>query len=394
VRLEYWAWGTGISETVAVWNEKRQDIQVDVVPAAGPADMLPKLLAAVRAGQGPDIAQAEYHKLPNLMVSDIAMDISGYRSLFAKHYSDAALNLVTMDGRTYGVPQDYAPVIYMYRQDLFRKHKLDVPESWGDFAELARKVPELDPRAKIAGIPSDASMAAAYIQPLGTQWWNTDGDSWTVGIDGPGARTMAEVWDPIVADGLIDDTAMWTPEWGNKLNGDRLYSWTVGAWGPGSAQPVAARTAGKWAVAPMPKWGQETGVGIMGGSSVMLTRDAKNVEAAVEFLTWLNASAEGTGTMVAKGGLFPASQPGLDTLADQPIPELVSGQRDFWDVAVEAANKVAPVTWGPNVQVGFTTWEDQVKRVISGSATFLDASAATQKAVVDDLKDSGFAVSA
>ena len=59
-------------------NADHPDIQVKVTEAAGADDMIAKLLAAERAGDGPDMAQAEFQKLPNLVVSDVAADISQY----------------------------------------------------------------------------------------------------------------------------------------------------------------------------------------------------------------------------------------------------------------------------------------------------------------------------
>ncbi|MFJ9173736.1 ABC transporter substrate-binding protein [Streptomyces sp. NPDC102360] len=392
VTLQYWAWATGIDKVVEIWNRAHPDIHVHVVQAAGPDDMIPKLLAAVRAGQGPDIAQAEYHKLPNLVVSGIAKDISEYKGMFAEHYSDAVMKLVTMDGVTYGVPQDIAPMLFMYRRDLFDKYGFDVPDTWKDYARLAHRVPEVAPHSALGGYPLDASTAAAYAQPLGAKWWSTDGASWHVGIDGAGTRRIAEFWDRLTDDRATDGSAMWTPEWGTKMNSGRLLSWTVGAWGPGSAISVAPRTAGRWAVAPMPTWAGEKGAGLMGGSSVMLTKDAKHPEEALKFLAWLNTTTAGTREMSAKYGLFPASDPGLDQLTDLPEPELVKGQRDFWDIAVTAAEHAVPVTWGPNVQIGYDTWEDEVKKVANSGASFLDVTAATQRAVVGDLLHSGFKV--
>ncbi|WP_306317046.1 MULTISPECIES: extracellular solute-binding protein [unclassified Streptomyces] len=392
VTLRYWTWATNAAQMAEAWNRTHPRIQVNVVQAAGPDDMLPKLLAAVRAGQGPDIAQAEYHKLPNLVVSGIAKDISDYADMFADRYSDAVRELVTMDGVTYAVPQDVAPMLFMYRRDLFAKYRLDVPETWEDYARLARRVPEVAPDSVLGGLPLDASMAAAYAQPLGARWWSTDGESWHVGIDGSGTRRIAAFWDELTGHGLTDESAMWTPEWGTKMNSGRLLSWTVGAWGPGSAVSVAPKTAGRWAVAPMPTWAGEKSTGLMGGSSAMLTKDVRHPEAAVEFLTWLNATAAGTRTLAANGGLFPASDPGLEQVAGRPAPELVKGQRDFWDVAVTAAQRAAPVTWGPNVQVGFDTWEDEVKKVTGSGASFREVTAATQRAVVADLERTGFTV--
>lgn len=392
VTLEYWSWATNVDQVAAVWNEAHPDIQVKVVAAAGADDMIPKLLAAVRAGEGPDMAQAEFQKLPSLVVSDVAMDISKYSDQFSGQYSKGAMSLVTIGDGVFGVPQDIGPMVFMYRKDLFAKYDLKVPTTWDEYAALATRVKEVAPSAFLGGYPDDASTFAAYTQPLGAKWWSTNGDSWTVGIDGPESKRVAKFWQPLVEQGLIDTTHFFTPEWGTEMNNGTLLSWTVGAWGPGSAISVAPDTAGDWAIAPMPSWDGESKVGLMGGSSVMVTKNSKHPQEAVKFLTWLNASTEGTTGMVEKGGLFPASTPGQKVLAGQPVPEIVTGQDDFWDVALAAAQNTAPVTWGPNVQVAFDTWGDAIKQATESRTSYLDVLTKTQDAVVADLKKSGFTV--
>lgn len=392
VTLEYWSWATNVDQVAAVWNKEHPDIQVKVVAAAGADDMVAKLLAAVRAGQGPDMAQAEFQKLPSLVASDVALDLSKYSDQFSGEYSKGTMSLVTLGDGVFGVPQDVAPMVFMYRKDLFAKYGLAVPKTWDEYAALAAKVKEVAPTSFLGGYPDDASTFAAYTQPLGAKWWSTDGQAWSVNIDGPESQRVAKFWQPLVEQGLVNTTHFFTPEWGTEMNNGTLLSWTVGTWGPGSAISVAPDTAGKWAIAPMPTWDGESKVGLMGGSSVMVTKNSKHPKESVEFLTWLNASTEGTTGMIEKGGLFPASTLGQNALASQPVPEIVKGQDDFWNVALTAAKNTAPVTWGPNVQVAFDTWGDAIKQATASKSSYLDVLKTTQDAVVADLTKSGFTV--
>ena len=392
ITLEYWTWAPGVDEVTEAWNEAHPDIQVKVVEAAGADDMIPKLLAAERAGEGPDIAQAEFQKLPNMVVSDVPLDLTPYADSFSDQYSEGAMSLVTVGDGIYSVPQDIGPMIFMYRADLFQQYGLTVPTTWDEYAALAKKVKEVAPNAFLGGYPDDASTFAAYTQPLGAQWWSTDGDSWSVNINGPESQRVAEFWQPLVEGGYVDTTHFFTPEWGSMMNDGTLLSWTAGVWAPGAALSVAPDTAGLWAAAPMPTWDGETTAGLMGGSGAMVVKSTEHPKEAVEYLAWLNASSEGTAGLIEKGGLFPASTPGQAELADQPVPELVSGQADFWTMAADIAKETAPVTWGPNVQVSFDAWSDAIKKATEAKTSYLDVLDITQKAVVDDLKKSGFTV--
>jgi multiple sugar transport system substrate-binding protein len=392
VTLEYWTWAPNMAKVADVWNKAHPDIQVKVSQAAGADDIGAKLLAATRAGQGPDIAQAEYQKLPNFVVSDAGQDISEYVGAFKGEFSDAAWNLVTVGGKVYGVPQDTGPMIFVYRADLFAKYGLQAPKTWDEYAALAKKVREVAPTAFLGGYPDDGATFAAYAQPLGTQWWSTDGQKWKVDINSANSKRVASFWQSLVEQGLVDTTHFFTPDWNTKMNDGTLLSWTAGAWAPGVMASVAPDTAGKWAAAPMPTWGGEPTVGLMGGSSAMVTKTSKHPAEAVQFLEWLNGSAEGSGLLGGTVGLFPASTAGQAGLAALPVPSLVSGQKDYWTFAAGVAKNTAPVTWGPNVQIAFNTYSDAIKAAVQAKSPFGAALDKTQDTVVADLKTSGFEV--
>ncbi|MFP7761717.1 extracellular solute-binding protein [Marisediminicola sp. LYQ85] len=392
VELEYWTWAPNVDTVVETWNAENPDIQVEVVEAAGADDMMPKLLAASRAGEGPDLAQAEFQKLPNLVVSDVAADISEYADAFSGEFTDSTLNLVTIGEGIYGVPQDIGPMIFVYRADLFEEYGLTPPTTWDEYADLAREVKEVAPDAFLGGYPDDASTFAAYTQPLGAEWWSTDGESWTIGIDDAASERVAEFWQPLVEDEVVDTTHFFTPEWNTMMNDGTLLSWTAGVWAPGVMESVAPDTAGLWAAAPMPSWDGESEVGLMGGSSVMVTNTSEHPAEAAEFLAWLNGSAEGSSLLASEAGLFPASTAGQESLADLPVPSLVSEQTDFWTFAADVGSNTAPITWGPNVQVAFDAFSDGIKAATASGGSYTDVLESAQDAVVSDLEESGFTV--
>jgi multiple sugar transport system substrate-binding protein len=391
VTLEYWTWAPAVPDAVEVWNKAHPDIQVKVTQPAGADDIQAKVLAAQRAGEGPDIFAAEYQKLPGFVVSDAATDITDLVKDAKGDFSDATWNLASVGGRIYAVPQDTGPMVFMYRADLFEQYGLEVPTTWDEYAALAAKVREVAPGSYLGGYPDEASTFAAYAQQLGAEWWSSDGDSWTVGIDDEPSQRVADFWQPLVEQGLVDTTHFFTPEWNTMMNDGTLLSWAAGVWAPGTIESVAPDTAGKWRIARMPSWDGETQVGYMGGSSAMVGKTSKHAEEAVEFLTWLNGSAEGSG-LLAEGGLFPASIAGQEGLSSLPVPPIVGGQDDFWTLAADIASDTADVTWGPNVQVAFDAFSDAIQKATNSGSSYRDVLKTTQDAVVADLKQTGFTV--
>ena len=391
VTLTYWTWAPGIPDVVKVWNEAHPDIQVKVEQPAGADDIVAKVLAAQRAGEGPDMFAAEYQKVPNLVVSGAGYDITKLVDDARGDFSDSTWSLVTVNDAVYAVPQDTGPMVFMYRGDIFDANGWTPPETWDDYATLAAEVQAKLPGTFLGGYPDDGSTLAAYAMPLDAQWWSTDGDAWSVDIDGAETQRVVDFWQPLVENGVVDTTHFFTPEWNTALNTGTLLSWTAGVWAPGAVASVAPDTAGLWRIAKMPTWDGETTAGLMGGSSAMVGATTKHPEEAAEFLTWLNGSEEGS-SLLAKGGLFPASIAGQEALSSLPVPDLVSGQSDFWTVAADIASDTASFTWGPNVQIAFDSYSDAIKSTVQENGKFTDALAAAQDTVVKDLEKTGFTV--
>lgn len=389
VTLTYWTWAPAVPDAVEVWNEQNPDIQVKVEQPAGADDIIAKVLAAQRAGEGPDMFAAEYQKVPNLVLSGAGYDITDLVSDFSDEFTDSNWGLVTVGDSVYGVPQDTGPMVYLYRADIFEQNGWTPPTTWDEYADLAAQVRATG--AYLGGFPDDGATLAGYAMPLGAQWWSTDGDSWSVDIDGAETTRVVDFWEPLVREDLISTTHFFTPEWNTQMNDGTILSWAAGAWAPGTIASVAPDTAGLWRIAKMPTWDGETSAGLFGGSSAMVGSTTEHPEEAVKFLEWLNGSDEGS-SLLAKGGLFPASVAGQAALSDLPVPEMVSGQDDFWELAADIASDTVSFTWGPNVQIAFDTYSDTVRAALDSGAPFSDALTAAQDKVVSDLKTTGFTV--
>jgi multiple sugar transport system substrate-binding protein len=65
---------------------------------------------------------------------------------------------------------------------------------------------------------------------------------------------------------------------------------------------------------------------------------------------------------------------------------------DYWPLATEIAQDTFPIQWGPNPNVAFAAFTDEVGKALTNGTSVVDALPLVQKAVVDDLKASGFNV--
>ncbi|MFD6135570.1 ABC transporter substrate-binding protein [Isoptericola sp. NPDC060257] len=399
VELTFWTWTPHMEKVVDLWNSEHPDITVTVNKQDGGDPAVTKLLTAIKAGSGaPDIMQAEYQKIPQLVSSDALADLSG--SLgddVAGHFADGVWDAVTLGSdAVYAVPQDSGPMQFYYRADIFEKLGIDVPTTWDEYADAARKVHEADPKSYLGTFSAnDAGWYAGITQQAGASWYGIDGDAWSVDIDSDATTKVAEYWGGLVEEGVIDNRPMYTPEWNAGLNDGTQVGWLSAIWAPGVLSGNAADTAGKWEMAPMPQWDADApATGAWGGSATAVTSQSEHPEQAAEFVTWLNTDPEAVQALVDETGIYPADVPASTEALSDP-PEFFSNQPDFYEVAAQTAQTVQPFTYGPNINVAYSAYNDEFAEATKAktASAFVDAVGAMQQITLDDLKSQGFNVS-
>lgn len=398
VELTFWTWAPGMEEAAAVWNEANPDIQVTVNKQDGGDPAVTKLLTAIKAGSGaPDLFQTEYQKIPTLVSSDALADISDVLPEgTAERFADGTWQSVTLGSdAVYGVPQDSGPMEFYYREDVFAQYGLTVPTTWEQYAQVAEQLHAADPTKYLGTFSAnDAGWFTGLTQQAGASWWGIDGDAWTVDIEDAPVQKVAEYWGGLVEKGVIDNKPMYTPEWNAALNDGTQVGWLSAIWAPGVLEGNAPDTAGKWKMAPMPQWEEgDAATGNWGGSATSVTSQSTHKEEAAKFIAWLNASQEGVNLLVSEGGLYPADIPSQAEALSAP-PAFFSNQPDFYTIASEIAGTVQPFTYGPNVNVAYSAYNDEFGKATEAksAAAFLDAVTAMQTATVEDLENSGFTV--
>ncbi len=104
-------------------------------------DMYTKLATSVESGDVPDImhtnfAGAAYLYAQGMIepLDDIIDDIG--RDDFIQSY----LRVLTVDGKTWGIPDWAMHTSVWYRKDLFEQHGIDIPKDWEEFKAAAEKL--------------------------------------------------------------------------------------------------------------------------------------------------------------------------------------------------------------------------------------------------------------
>ncbi|WP_043617061.1 ABC transporter substrate-binding protein [Nonomuraea candida] len=394
VTLQFWCWSAGQKEKVAAFNKAHPDIQVRHTDAGGGTDTAAKLLTASRAGNAPDATCLEYQTLPAMIVAGALADISAHTGDIKDAFTPEVWSLTSFDGAVYGVPQDVGPMVMVYNKKRFDELKIEPPKTWRDFAAVAADVRKKDPDAYLATFaPAEFGNFAGLAQQAGSSWWKIEGDTWTVGIaDGPSMQ-VAAFWQDLIDKDLVKAQPLLTPEWNNQLNKGNILSWPSALWAPGVLYGIAEKQAGDWAIAPLPQWTEgDDRVAFQGGSAIAVTKNSKHVQAAATFAKWMNTDKTAYDLQIAAGE-YPASLAGQQATTESEPPKLVSGQKDYWQVAAQIAKRTIPhISWGPNVGTAQSAYQDAMAAAVRDKTPLVDALKKTQQVVVDDMKTTGFKV--
>ncbi|BFV56747.1 extracellular solute-binding protein [Kitasatospora sp. CMC57] len=396
VNLTFWSWTPNMDKVVALWNQGHPDIQVSVQKQASGDDLVTKTITAAKAGNAPDLVQAEFQALPTLVSNDVLADISKQAGAAKSQFAAGVWQQVSLGtDAVYAIPQDTAPLALYYRTDLFQQYGLKVPTTWTEFADAARQLKQKDPgKALTTFSANDSGLFAGLAQQAGAKWWTASGETWKVGIDDAATKKVADFWGGLVKEGAIDNQPMYTPAWSKALNDGTQIAWVSAVWAPGVFTSSAPDTKGKWAMAPLPQWNAgEAVTGSWGGSTTGVTTGAKkagHADAAAAFATWLNTDPTAVTALVKEAGIYPAATSAQTGSALAVAPEFFANQADFYPKAAEIAKGTAAAAWGPNVNVAYSTFKDAFGKAAQDKGDFAAALTAMQQATVADLKKNGF----
>ncbi|MFE2037606.1 ABC transporter substrate-binding protein [Streptomyces scopuliridis] len=398
VSLTYWAWAPGMDKVADIWNTtegKKTGVTVTVKKQASGDDLVTKIITAAKAKKAPDLVQAEYQALPTLVSNDVLADISSEVGDAEGEFAPGVWQQTTLGtDAVYAVPQDSGPMMFYYREDLFKEYGLTVPTTWDEFADTARALKKKDPSKALTTFSSnDAGLFAGLAQQAGATWWTTQGETWKVGIADAATAKVADFWGGLVKEGAIDNQPMYTPSWNKALNTGKQLAWVSAVWAPGTLTTAAPDTKGKWAMAPLPQWNAgERKTGSWGGSSTGVTNDSGHKKAAARFAAWLNTDSRALAALVKEGGIYPAATAAQTGGALSAAPGFFPNQPDFYAEAAEIAKTTAPSAWGPNVNVAYTAFRDSFASAAKNKSDFGAALGVMQRDTVADLKKQGFEV--
>src|SRR5699024_5994325 len=328
VTITYWAWLKDLQKVADAFNQTQDRIKVETTWIPGGSEGgYAKILSAVAAGGGPDVAQVELRQVPEFALAGALTNLNRYG--FAEQtesFDPGALSQVEVGDTFWAVPQDTGPVGTFYnREVLDGELGLAPPSTWDEFRETAEAVAE-EGRSLITLDPSDGSYLIAWAQQAGAVWFRPEGDGWIVDMTDEASMRVAEYWDEILAAKIIGTSygAFSTPWMAAAGEGDVLAT-ISGSWSDALIESVPDGE-GKLAVAPMPTWSDGYASAAHGGSSAAVLSTSRHPAEALEFLVWMCTDPAGIDAMIEYSGIgWSPAKDYIGEIRQQPS-EFFSGQ--------------------------------------------------------------------
>lgn len=392
VTITYWAWLKDLQKVCDVFNAQQDRIRVEATWITGGNNGgYAKILSAVAAGGGPDIAQVELRNLPEFALAGALVDLNRYDfARYEKAFDPGALSQAKVGDAVWGVPQDTGPMTTYYNRVVLEDELgLVPPVTWEDFRTTCATVKEAG-KSFITFDPTDGTYLVAFAMQSGAVWFEPQNDGWLVNLTDEASLRVAEFWDNILTEELINTGygAFSTP-WMAAAGEDKVLATIVGSWGDALVESVP-NGSGKWAAAPMPVWPDGYASGGHGGSSAAILTSSKHPAEALEFLVWMCTDPAGIDAMIQYSGI--GWSPAADYIGEkrkQPS-EFFSGQRYNEEVVVPmAAGQNLEWTWAPLMQRVTAIIGDGTSRAVARQSTLVDEMAKAQDAIVSIMRDMG-----
>ncbi len=392
VTITYWAWLKDLQKVADVFNAQQDRIRVETtwIPG-GNTGGYAKILSAVAAGGGPDIAQIELRQVPEFALAGALVDLDRYDfAAQADAFDPGALTQAMVGETHWAVPQDTGPVATFYNREVLEGELgLQPPATWEEFRETAGTVSEAG-KQLITLDPSDGSYLISWMMQSGAVWFRPEGDGWVVDMTGEPSMRVAEFWDEILDAGIIGTNygAFSTP-WMAAAGDGNVLATISGSWSDALIQSVP-NGSGKWAVSPMPTWPDGVASGGHGGSSAAILSTSKHPVEALEFATWMCTDPAGIDAMIEYSGI--GWSPAADYIGEtrrQPS-EFFSGQNYNEEVILPMAQgQNLDWTWAPMMQRAAAIVGDGMTTAVTGEVPLVDMLPATQTKIVEIMRDMG-----
>lgn len=392
VTLTYWAWLKDLQKPLDAFNASQDRIRVQATTiASGNQGGYAKILSAVAAGGGPDIAQIELKTVPEFALAGALTELGPYgaRDVAAK-FDPSAWTQVVLGDRVYAVPQDTGPSVMFYNRVVLEDELgLEAPTTWAEFADVTKEV-AASGRSLMSISPADTGPMVMWMQQAGARWFRPQGDTWQVSLHDEGTMQVAAFWDALFDRGLVDTSINpFSTPWMTSAGRGKMLGFIGGSWGDALIEGVPGGK-GKWAVAPMPRWPFGTASGQHGGSAAAIMANSTHPAEALEFLTWLHTTHAGVDSLIENCGIGWSPAAGYIGRIRQQPSAFFSGQ-SYNEQVVAPAARQQNTRWvnAPVTQRSEAILADKLRARVADGASLRAAMPDVEAQLVEIMRNAG-----
>lgn len=209
--------------------------------------------------------------------------------------SSIALCRESQNGPLYALPYVGNSQLFFYRKDLFQKHNLKEPATWADVLAAAKTVSENETSGapgggKVYGYVMRAAQGNAAVADFMPIFWAFGGEMFV-----PTSQPAVNSPEGIEALKFMIELGKYSPPGYASFNADEVgahllqgtaamsINWP--AWISPFSDPSRSKVIGKMEFGQLPA-AKNSGQAEIGNWLIAIPRDARNVEAAMDFLLW------------------------------------------------------------------------------------------------------------
>lgn len=386
VEIEFWHsltgdYGNVLNALIVEYNESQDDVTVVPVYKGNYQDTQKALLAALAAGNGPDVSQLEVSFAATLASKEVLTPVGQFAADPEVGLSAEQLDsifpgfkqAVSLNDVMYTMPFNMSiPVLY-YNADMLAAAEVEVPQTWTDFQAACEGLTTGDQFGFTIN-PGNVWIWEAMVMQNGGQLFNEDYSE--VAFNQPAAVEALAYLGGLVESGCAKSQA-WEEGRTEFFNGKVAFLEDSS----GSLSGVVANSTFKVGVVHIP-WGKEQ-VATIGGATLGIFNAAEEEkqQAAWAFIKFLT-SPEASSRLSADTGYMPTTQMAMDL---DPLKTLVA-EDATWAALLESLPYTQP---RPMVE-GYAEISNFIKQAIEavglgtqGAQEALDAAAAEGQRVLE-----------
>jgi lactose/L-arabinose transport system substrate-binding protein len=287
-----------------------------------------------------------------------------YKSSFDK--SKWAANLV--NGNVYALPTDAAPVGFWYRADMFSKAAVNPEEirTWDQYINAGRKVMDANSGVKMAPLFLTSNIAM-MIQQQGGYYFDGSGQ---ITISDAKSKQALRMLKRMNDAGLLLNTNT-VNELIFSMKANRVASVLLPVYMISFIKRFMPEHAKLWGVQQIPAFAEGGGRSAsIGGSTLMISKNSKNTEAAWAFAEWY--TTEGANEWFDQVGTWPSYLPA--------IREVVQTKRDPFFATPDVyapfrttANRMRPLRYTSDIDKGIAAVSKAQDQVLKENVKVPDA---------------------